>query len=70
MFHNVISDVWVGLGLLTWGGWAPPSVPNPATPLASPCNHPGGLVLGAKMAHFFAAPGSHHYGLCTSDCCA
>jgi hypothetical protein len=70
MFHKVISDVWAGLGLLTWGGWAPPLAPNPATALAAPRNHPSGSVLGAKMAHIFAATGSRHYGHCTSDCCA
>jgi hypothetical protein len=70
MFHQVISDVWAGLGLLTWGGWAPPSVPDPATALVSPRNHPVGLVLDAKMPHFFAATGSHHHGRSTSYCCA
>jgi hypothetical protein len=68
MFHQVISDVWVGLSLLTWGAWVPPSALNPVTPLASPCNHPDGSVLGATMAHFFAATDGHPYGRCTSAC--
>jgi hypothetical protein len=68
MFYKVISDVWEGLGLLTWGAWAPPLASNPVTPLASPGNHPGGSVLGGTMAHFFATTDGHQYGRCTSAC--
>jgi hypothetical protein len=70
MIGKVISDVWAGVGLLTWGGWVPPSVPNPAMPLVSHRNHPGCSVLDANMPHFFAATDSHHYGRCTSYVCA